>query len=208
MTRFDLRGTAIVLCAIGVLHSGSALAQDANANAQKNAMAKAQFMLKQATAEKAEAQQQATALQQQVDRLNRDLAAAQNAASAASAGQKKMQEGFNDTAEQWRQRDAKQLAQIEQLRAQSKEQSEQGAALDERLQVQTTNFNVCYGNNQQLLDLNRELLERYQSKGVFAALSQREPFTGRKQVEVENLVQDYRYKIDDLTVNAPAAAPQ
>lgn len=208
MNRFVLRGTVVAICSIAALQANTAAAQDANANAQKNAIAKAQFMLKQATAEKAEVEQKAAALQQQVDRLTRDLAAAQGVASAASAGQKKMQTGFNETAEKWRQRDAKQVGQIEELRAQLKEQAGQRAVLDEQLQVQTGNFNVCYGNNKQLLELNRELLDRYRSKGVFAALSQREPFTGRKQVEVENLVQDYRYRIDDLTVNAPAAAPQ
>ena len=207
MSRFFFKGPAIALCTIAVLHGNSAWAQDANANAnaQKNAMAKAQFMLRQATTEKEAAQQQATALQQQVDRLTRDLAATQ---SAASAGQQKLQTGFNETAEQWRQRDAKQSGQLAELRAQLKEQVAQRAAAEEQLQVQTGNFNVCYGNNKQLLDLNHELLDRYQNKGVFAALRQQEPFTGRAQVEVENLVQDYRYKIDDLTVNAPAAAPQ
>lgn len=205
MNRIALRGAAFALCAVGMMHGPVASAQDANANAQKNAMAKAQFMLRQATTEKEAAQQQVAALQQQVDRLARDLTAAQG---AASAGQKKMQTGFNETAEQWRQRDAKQIGQLEELRAQLKAQAEQRAALEEQLQVQTDNFNVCYGNNKQLLGLNRELLQRYQNKGVFAALRQQEPFTGMTQVEVENLVQDYRYKLDDLTVNAPAAAPQ
>jgi chromosome segregation ATPase len=162
-------------------------------------------MLRQATTEKAEVQQQVDALKQQVERLTREVAATQ---SDAGAAKQKMQSGFAETIEQWRQRDAKQTGQIEELRAQLKKQVGERAALDERLQTQIGNFNVCYGNNKQLLELNRELLERYQNKGVFAAMRQKEPFTGLSQVEVENLVQDYRYKIDDLTVNAPAAAPQ
>jgi chromosome segregation ATPase len=207
MNRFVLRSAAFALCAAGMMHGPLAGAQDANANAnaQKNAMAKAQFMLKQATTEKEAAQQQVATLQQQVDALTRDLSATK---SDANAGKQKMQAGFNETAEQWRQRDAKQIGQLEELRAQVKAQAEQTAALEEQLKVQTGNFSVCYGNNKQLLDLNRELLQRYQDKGVFAALRQQEPLTGMTQVEVENLVQDYRYKIDDLTVNTPAAAPQ
>jgi DNA repair exonuclease SbcCD ATPase subunit len=180
-----------------------AVAQDTNANAQRNALNKAQFMLKQATAEKTELQQQLAALQKQVDGLERDLDAAK---TDASAGRQKLQTGFNETIEQWRQRDARQLGQLEQLRAQLKEQSEQRAMLDEKLQVQTGNFSICYDNNRKLLDLNREILAQYENKGVFDALRQKEPVTGLKQVEVENLVQDYRYKIDDLSVNAPAAA--
>ena len=197
------RGAAAVICAAALLHGGAAHAQDANA--QKNAIAKAQFMLKQAAAEKAELQQQAAALQQQVEKLTRELAAVQ---SDASAGKQKMQAGFSETIEQWRQRDAKQTGQLEQLRAQLKEQTEQGARFEAQLQAQTNNFNVCYGNNKQLLDLNREILARYRDKGIFDSLRQSEPFTGLKEVEVQNLVQDYRYKLDDLTVNTPAATPQ
>lgn len=205
MNLFVLRGVAVALCSLALLHGERADAQDANANAQKNAMAKAQFMLKQATTEKEAAQQQVAALQKQLDQLTGDLAATK---TDAGAGRQKMQAAFNETIEQWRQRDAKQSGQLEELRAHLKEQLEHGAALEEKLQVQTNNFGVCYGNNKQLLELNHELLERYQNKGVFAALRQKEPFTGVSQVEVENLVQDYRYKLDDLTVNAPAAAPQ
>jgi chromosome segregation ATPase len=185
-----------------VLAGSGVYAQDANA--QKNALAKAQFMLRQSTAEKAELQQQADTLKQQVEKLAKELAATQGDAGAT---QQKMQTGFAQTIDQWRQRDARQTAQLQELRLQLKVQGEQRAVLDQRLEIQASNFSVCYGNNKQLVDLNRELLERYQNKGVFAAMRQKEPFTGLAQVEVENLVQDYRYKLDDLTVNAPEAAP-
>jgi chromosome segregation ATPase len=200
-----MKSARIFLTVWSLTLAGGVAAQDANANAQKNALAKAQFMLRQATAEKAELQQQADALKQQVEKLARELAATQ---SDAGAAKQKMQSGFAETIEQWRQRDARQTGQLEELRAQLKAQAEQRAAVEAQLQVQTDNFNVCYGNNKQLFDINRELLGRYEGKGVFAALRQKEPFTGVSQVEVENLVQDYRYKLDDLTVNAPAAAPQ
>jgi hypothetical protein len=180
-------------------------AQDANANAQKNALAKAQFMLRQATAEKAELQQQADALKQQVEKLTKELALRQ---SDAVTAREKMQSGFTETIAQWRQRDALKSDQLEELRGQLTAQGQQRAEIERQLQVQSENFKVCYGNNRQLLDINRELLARYEGKGVFDALRQKEPFTGMTQVEVENLVQDYRYKLDDFTVNAPAAAPQ
>lgn len=201
----NFRRMAALLLAGSALLANTAYAQAQDANAQKNALNKAQFMLRQATTEKAELQQQADALKQQVEKLTKELALTH---SDAGATKQKLQDGFAQTIEQWRQRDAKQTGQLEELREQLKTQSAQHAALDEKLQVQTNNFSVCYGNNKQLLDLNHELLERYQNKGVFAAIRQKEPFTGLSQVEVENLVQDYRYKLDDLTVNAPEAAPQ
>lgn len=181
---------------------GLAQAQQQDANAQRAALNKAQFLLRQATQEKTDLQTQADALKQQVDKLTRELAAAQ---SGADANKQKMQAGFNETIELWKQRDAKRGGEIDTLRDQLREQAAQRAALEEKLKVQTDNFSVCYGNNKQLLSVNRELLAAYRSKGVFDAMRQNEPFTGIKEVEVENLVQDYRYKLDDLTVNEPAA---
>lgn len=187
--------------ALALACAGGAHAQQ-DANAQRNALNKAQFMLRQATTEKAELQAQVDALKQQVDKLTKEVAATQGEADAT---RQKMQAGFNDTIGQWRQRDAKQGEQLAALRAQLKEQSEQRAALETRLQTQVENFSVCYGNNRRLLDINRELLAQYENKGVFDAVRQKEPFTGIKEVEIENLVQDYRYKLDDLSVGAPAA---
>lgn len=191
---------AVLLCGVNLLGSGAVWAQDANANAQKNALAKAQFMLRQATGEKAEVQQQADALKKQVEQLTKELALVK---TAAGDTQQKMAEKFNGTIEQWKQHDEKINEQLALLRAQLKEQAQQRAQVEDKLKVQTDNFALCYGNNKQLLALNNELLSRYQNKGVLDAVSQKEPFTGRKQVEIENLVQDYRYRIDDLKIGAP-----
>lgn len=200
-----MKPVRIVIALLSLTLPLGVAAQDANANAQKNALNKAQFMLRQATAEKADLQQQADELKQQVEKLTKELAASQ---SDAGTAKQKMQSGFSETIDQWRQRDAKQTGQLEELRGQLKDQSQQRTALEQQLQVQSENFKVCYGNNKKLLDVNRELLARYEGKGVFDALRQKEPFTGNAQVEVENLIQDYRYKLDDLSVNTPVAAPQ
>jgi predicted nucleic acid-binding Zn-ribbon protein len=198
--RFSPRATLLLLLANLLLADG-ATAQDANANAQKNALAKAQFMLRQATGEKAELQQQADALKQQVETLSKELAVVK---AASSDNKQKMEEKFSGTIQQWQQHDAKSNEQLAALRAQLKEQSEQRAQLEGRLKIQSDNFAQCYANNKQLFDLNRELLAHYQKKGVLDAVRQKEPFTGLKEVEIENLVQDYRYRNDDLQVSAPA----
>jgi chromosome segregation ATPase len=195
---------AAILLAANLSIVGHAAAQDANANAQKNALAKAQFMLRQATSEKADLQQQADALKQQVEMLSKELAAIK---AASGENKQKMAEKFNGTIELWKQHDAKNNEQLAALRTQLKEQAEQSALLQQRLQIQSDNFALCYGNNKQLFDLNRELLARYQQKGLLDAVSQKEPFTGIKAVEIENLVQDYRYRNDDLKISAPATEP-
>lgn len=191
---------AVLLSTVGLFVAPLASAQDANANAQKNAIAKAQFLLRQATTEKAELQQQTDTLKQQVDSLTKELALIK---AAASDNKQKMEEKFNGTIDQWKQHDEKMNEQLAALRAQLKEQTQQRAQFEDKLKVQTDNFSFCYGNNKQLLAINRELLDRYQHKGVLDAVSQKEPFTGLKQVEIENLVQDYRYRLEDLKISGP-----
>ena len=50
--------------------------------------------------------------------------------------------------------------------------------------------------NERLLRLNAELLNRWQGKGVLDALRQREPVLGFNDVQIFNLVQDYRDRAD------------
>lgn len=48
------------------------------------------------------------------------------------------------------------------------------------------------------------LLDKYRDKGCFDAALQSEPFTGLKQVEIENFVEDSRDKLDELRIDARA----
>lgn len=59
-------------------------------------------------------------------------------------------------------------------------------------------IDVCQKQNDELYTVNNELLDAYRDKGVMASFSQTVPVTGLARVRVENLVEDYRYKLDDL----------
>ncbi len=54
----------------------------------------------------------------------------------------------------------------------------------------------CTDKNERLLRLNAELLNRWQGKGVLDTLLQREPVLGFNDVQIFNLVQDYRDRAD------------
>jgi chromosome segregation ATPase len=54
----------------------------------------------------------------------------------------------------------------------------------------------CSEKNQRLVNLGAELLDRYRHKGVADALAQRDPVLGLRDVQMFNLVQDYRDKLD------------
>lgn len=194
-----MRFISMAFAFLMIFSSTGAHAQDANA---QKALQKAQFMLRQVSSEKAELQTQIDALKQQVDQLARELAATK---SHATGTQQKTEEKYNDAIAQWKQRDSETNSALVVTREQLKQQLAQRKDLEISLQKQTTNFAVCYENNKKLYDINNQLLSRYESKGFGDVLKQREPFTGVAQVEVENLVQDYRYRLDDLKVQPEQA---
>ncbi len=55
----------------------------------------------------------------------------------------------------------------------------------------------CEAKNEKLHTQGVELLDRYQRKGCFDTVLQADPFTGLKQVEIENFVEDNREKLDE-----------
>ena len=61
---------------------------------------------------------------------------------------------------------------------------------------------ACEAKNAALYDLNVEILDRYRTKSVAEVLAREEPLTGLKNVEVFNIVQEYRDKLDAQRVNA------
>ena len=55
---------------------------------------------------------------------------------------------------------------------------------------------ACEVKNLKLYEYNVELLGRYQGKGFLDVLKQKEPLTGLKGVEMDNLLEEYRDKLD------------
>jgi chromosome segregation ATPase len=63
-------------------------------------------------------------------------------------------------------------------------------------------------NNKRLTEIAMELVGRYENKGLVASLKQAEPLTQLGKVELENLVQEYRFEIEDLNLEpGPTAEP-
>lgn len=60
--------------------------------------------------------------------------------------------------------------------------------------------------NLDLYRLNVELLEAWHRKGPLTALLQREPVTGIGNVALENVLQEYRHKLDEALRESNRAA--
>jgi chromosome segregation ATPase len=82
-------------------------------------------------------------------------------------------------------------------------------ALGARLAAEQQRYATCGAANARLYLIGRDLLERYENKSCGAILLESEPFTRLKRVELENLVEDYRDRLDEQRVAPkPPAGPR
>lgn len=64
----------------------------------------------------------------------------------------------------------------------------------------------CSGKNKSLIQVNREILEKFSQKGFWENLATAEPLTGIGAVADENVVQEFHYKLENLEVTPFQAA--
>lgn len=162
----------------------------------KNALAKAQYMMRQVSNEKAELEKQVVKQKEQIDALTKenekvklDLKNKINAINPQDEVVKNLKEGGQ-----------KMQSKLEAEFGKNENLSSKNEDLEVKLSTQTKNFDVCYDNNKKLYEINKEILGQYENKGFWAALKQKEPFTSIERVKVENLVQDYQYEMESLKV--------
>jgi DNA repair exonuclease SbcCD ATPase subunit len=93
------------------------------------------------------------------------------------------------------------LAKTKDALAQATEAANQQKAERDKLQAQASDvgllYATCQGKNIKLLDVSREILDAYENFDFIDSLGVREPFVQTKRVELENLTQNYRDRIDD-----------
>jgi chromosome segregation ATPase len=61
----------------------------------------------------------------------------------------------------------------------------------------------CEQKNLALYQVGRSLMDRFEKKTCAETLAQKEPFTGLKRVETENLLEEYRDKLDEQKLIKP-----
>ena len=64
-------------------------------------------------------------------------------------------------------------------------------------------LNTCATSNVELSKLGMEVLDNYENKGFWDRAGQKEPFTQLKRVQIENIVDDYTYLIEDQEYQTP-----
>ena len=79
--------------------------------------------------------------------------------------------------------------------------SAENSTLKSQLAALNAGLNSCRAKNAQLYALGNQILDAYSHKDdVFGTIADREPFTGLKRVQLQNIVQDDQDKLDDNQV--------
>jgi len=78
---------------------------------------------------------------------------------------------------------------------------------DVRTQLATKQreLNVCVDRNAEMYFLTNETLDRLAARGAFSAFTDHEPFTRISRTRLDNLIEDYRYRVNELHVEKSTA---
>jgi chromosome segregation ATPase len=219
-SRFVSAGALSLLVAL----AGAASANDPN---QQQALQKAQALLKQlaqqkglveadlakARADLAAKDLQLKTVQSALAGKARDLDSAEASIAAATRKASGLGSDLQSTQQRLEKTTSTLQGVVEKYKAQAarlRETTEAKAVLEAQLAKTTSELQDSEKKNLALYRLNDDLLRQYNDKSSWDALLQREPVTGIKGVEIENLLQEYADKnaeqLREINVQAVEAA--
>ncbi len=100
------------------------------------------------------------------------------------------------------------IARYRELASQLKNVEEERARQQQASTLANRSLDACAVSNAGLYEFNDEVLKRWEHEGFFAALGRQDSFFRLKRTELENLVDDYRDRAEQLKVKPrPDAAP-
>lgn len=176
-----MRATTVFSAAVFVaMTMGHAWAADA----EDQKVQRFQRMLRQVSQERDALQAENTRLKSEIEELNRKHAGAKKSSDAALAKSRESNAGLS--------------AEVQRTEQNLRQAQSEKSLLQETVVGQAQQLETCQAHNVKLLQLNGDLLGQYEKKGFFDSLMQREPLTGLKGVELENIVQDYQDRLDRL----------
>lgn len=173
-----------------------------------NADARVMQQLQQLTSERAALQSENARLKQDLEKVRKELdqastgrKALENRAKALEASANRDGQSSKQTGEQLE----RTRAQLQELIAKFRETAQtlrdtetDRAQVKNQLATREREFKTCVDRNAAFYNLNTEVLDKMGNRGFWSALSEREPFTRLKRVELENLVEDYKYRAQEL----------
>jgi DNA repair ATPase RecN len=158
-----------------------------------------------------------TALQADNDKMKRDLeralkeseasakqlTALQAAGSTAKAQLAAAQQAGQNAAQQLEQSKTRLQELVDRFRETAtnlRDVETERSVLQQQLTQGKRDFDQCAERNYQLYQVDGEVLDHYEHQGMFSYLARAEPFTRIRRARIENLVDDYRARAEELRV--------
>jgi chromosome segregation ATPase len=213
-----LRGVTLA-AALALLGPGTALGQDADRQAarEREMLRRAQQAQRQAEEARAAAEAERAKLDTELKDVKEQ---AQKSSNAVARERRRVKELETDLETTRSARDrlqtekealAARMAETERQLAETSRTLEQtrqtlgareadlAALRDVSARQQQANA-VCEDKNRRLYEVSTELIEKFRSQGFWDAVRRKEPFTRLRQVEVENLLEEYAERAEDARV--------
>lgn len=190
---------ALAAFAIGMLSVHVAAADQRRTDPGQEALRRAQYLLRDLNAKLEAAQAENGKLQGRLAASEKKVAALERAGTRSAKRNRELKRynsGLAGRLRQYQQR-LEELAQAQRKTlAQLEETRTQRDGLRSILARQVRRIEYCEGANRKLYRAGIDLLRSYRDKGVWDALLQREPVTGIGRVQLENILQGYRERIE------------
>lgn len=196
---------------------GTAMADEAKPNREREALRRAQQQLQQTQQELAATKDKVLAAERDGELVQKELQSAKSRArvdgqkaaqlqTALEEAQKQVQVSQAEKAELDK-RLAQTQAELSRTQHERTQTAEQVQRLQAELTVRTRDINSCQGKNQELYKSGRELIAQCQIQAVDGADAARLPATGMKRVAIENLLESYRDKLDEQRLSNASKSP-
>jgi chromosome segregation ATPase len=195
---FTLIAAAMVLSLNG--ESPARAAEEDTTVRLREMLHRTQEALRQAQSDNADLSRAKVEAETKLQSVNKDLIAARGVSKtelvlrgqlqAAKAAQDDLTRRLSDATNRLTATNTKLSDSTNQLAARDAEV----AQLKHGLELSKTEAASCESKNLKLYSYAQDLLLAYRKKGVWAALSQKDPVFGLKDVDVQNVVQEYQLK--------------
>ncbi len=215
LTNFSDRGRgprlAVLAGSVFFLFSiGSPVTHAQQDSPAERAMRKAQGMLRQLSSEKKALETKNAVLEAELAKTKAELSGVQQEVNQQHSVNNALAQNNAVLVERINSDHRKLLEIIEQYRAKQTELKtyQQDHVLLKNAIIERSQWITdCQKHNAALIDAGKELLVRYDNKSVWDSIAGIEPALGIGKVEQEIENQEYRFKLEDLKVRPPAAAP-
>jgi len=171
------------------------------------AAAKAQYMLRQVAAERDALKSQNAQLEDEKEKLKKQLESLETKTKSTEGKnnyQEKLIERYKENdqvlrtrIDQQRERMEEVIEKFQEVVASLREVETRKTQLTAQVADLDREVRACAKNNVMLFETGLEVLGQYKNKGVWEAMSQKEPVTGLTKVTIQNLVRDYRQRMKE-----------